>query len=34
MLPLPEGIIAVLGAFSSLFSLPVWRHVQVLTVGA
>jgi hypothetical protein len=34
MLPLPEGIIAVLGAFSSLFSLLVWRHVQVLTVGA
>ena len=34
MLPLPEGIIAVLGAFGSLFSLPVWRHVQVLVVGA
>ena len=34
MLLLPEGIIAVLGAFGSLFSLPVWRHVQVLLVGA
>jgi hypothetical protein len=34
MLPLPEGIIAVLGYFASLFSQPVWRHVWVLVVGA
>ena len=34
MLPLPEGIIAVLGCFAPLFSQPVWRHVRVLVVGA
>jgi hypothetical protein len=34
MLPLPEGIIAVLGSFAPLFSRPVWRHVRVLVVGA
>ncbi len=34
MLPLPEGIIAVLGCFAPLFSRPVWRHVRVLVVGA
>jgi hypothetical protein len=34
MLPLPEGIIAVLGRFAPLFSQPVWRHVRVLVVGA
>jgi hypothetical protein len=34
MLPLPEGIIAVLSGFASLFSQPVWRHVRVLVVGA
>lgn len=33
MLPLPEEIIAVLGAFGPLFSQPVWRHVQVLLIG-
>ena len=34
MLPLPEGIIAVLGCFAPLFSQPVWHHVRVLVVGA
>jgi hypothetical protein len=34
MLPLPEGIIAVLGRFAPLFSRPVWRQVRVLVVGA
>ena len=34
MLPLPEGIITVLGCFAPLFSQPVWRHVRVLIVGA
>ena len=34
MLPLPEGIITVLGCFAPLFSQPVWRHVRVLVVGA
>jgi hypothetical protein len=33
MLPLPEEIIAVLGAFGPLFSQPVWRDVQVLLIG-
>jgi hypothetical protein len=33
MLPLPEEIIAVLSAFSPLFSQPVWRHVQVQLIG-
>jgi len=31
---LPEAIIAVWLPFASLFSRPVWRHVQVLLVGA
>lgn len=34
MLPLPEGIITVLGAFAPLFSRPVWFHAQLLMVGA
>ena len=34
MLPLPAAIIAVLLPFAPLFSRPVWRHVQVLLVGA
>ena len=34
MLPLPNEIIAVLIAFAPLFSQPVFRHVQVLLVGA
>ena len=34
MMPLPEAIIAVLAPFAVLFTQPVWRHVQVLWVGA
>ena len=34
MLPLPNEILAVLIAFAPLFSQPVFRHVQVLLVGA
>ena len=34
MPPLPESIITVLGAFVPLFSRPVWRHAQMLVVGA
>lgn len=34
MLPLPAAIIAVLLPFAPVFSRPVWRHVQVLLVGA
>jgi hypothetical protein len=34
MPPLPELIITVLGAFVPLFSRPVWRHAQMLVVGA
>ena len=34
MLPLPTQIIAVLMPFAPLFSQPVFRHVQVLLVGA
>ena len=34
MLPLPAAIIAVLRPFAPLFSRPVWRHAQVLLVGA
>ncbi len=34
MLPLPNEIIAVLIAFAPLFSQPVFRHVEVLLVGA
>ena len=34
MLPLPNEILAVLLAFAPLFSQPVFRHVQVLLVGA
>jgi DDE superfamily endonuclease len=34
MLPLPEGIIAVVGRFGPLFRQPVWCHVRVLVVGA
>jgi DDE superfamily endonuclease len=31
---LPETIIAILAPFASLFSVPVFRHVQILVAGA
>ena len=34
MMPLPEAMIAILAPFAVLFTRPVWRHVQVLGVGA
>jgi hypothetical protein len=34
MLLLPADIVACLVPFAPLFSRPVWRHVQVLLVGA
>lgn len=34
MLLLPSNIVALLSPFASLFSRPVWQHVQVLLVGA
>src|SRR5260370_36131377 len=34
MLLLPADIVAFLAPFAPLFSRPVWRHVQVLLVGA
>ena len=34
MLLLPPDIVALLAPFAALFSRPVWRHVQVLLVGA
>jgi hypothetical protein len=34
MLLLPADIVVCLAPFASLFSRPVWRHVQVLLVGA
>ncbi len=34
MLLLPADVLALLAPFASLFSRPVWRHVQVLVVGA
>ncbi|HST89918.1 MAG TPA: transposase, partial [Ktedonobacterales bacterium] len=34
MLLLPADIIAFLAPFAPLFSRPVWRHVQVLIIGA
>ena len=34
MLPLPETIITLLTPFAPLFTQPVWRHVQVLLLGA
>jgi len=34
MLTLPTKIVAILATFASLFSRPVFRHVQVLLVGA
>jgi DDE superfamily endonuclease len=34
MLPLPEVIILVLAPFAPLFSQRVWRHAQVLLLGA
>ena len=34
MLPLPEAIIQVLAPFAPLFSVRVWRHAQVLLLGA
>src|SRR2546427_2109237 len=34
MPPLPAAIIAVLLPFAPMFSRPVWRHVQVLLIGA
>lgn len=34
MPPLPEAIIAVLGAFAPLFTAPVWSQAQTLLIGA
>jgi hypothetical protein len=34
MLPLPCELTSLIVAFASLFSKPVWQHVQVLLVGA
>jgi len=34
MLTLPETIIAILAPFAPLFSVPVFRHVQILFAGA
>lgn len=34
MSPLPERIIAVLAPFAGLFYTPVWKHAQVLVIGA
>jgi DDE superfamily endonuclease len=34
MLLLPANMVALLAPFASLFSRPVWRHAQVLLVGA
>ena len=34
MLLPPANIVALLAPFAPLFSRPVWRHVQVLVVGA
>ena len=34
MMPLPAAIIAIWGSFAVLFTQPVWRHVQVLWMGA
>ena len=34
MRTLPEGMIRVLAPFAPLFSKSLWRHVQVLIVGA
>jgi len=34
MFPLPERIIAVLAPFARLLSATVWKHAQVLVVGA
>jgi hypothetical protein len=31
---LPRGMAAILNAFSHLFTLPTWEHVQVLLTGA
>jgi hypothetical protein len=32
--PLPDAIILILAPFAPLFSAPVWRHAQVLLLGA
>ncbi len=34
LMPLPETMIAVWAPFAALFTQPVWRHVQVLWMGA
>ncbi len=34
MLTLPDAALMILGAFASLFTRPVWGHVQVLVTGA
>lgn len=31
---LPRGITSILNAFSVMFTLPTWQHVQVLLTGA
>lgn len=33
-MPLPEAIIAVWAPFAALFTQPMWRHMQVLWMGA
>ncbi|MCW5584303.1 MAG: transposase [Gammaproteobacteria bacterium] len=34
MRALPQGITTVLNAFSGLFTLPTWQHIQVILTGA
>jgi hypothetical protein len=34
VMPLPAAIIAIWAPFAALFTQPVWRHVQVLWMGA
>lgn len=34
MLILPAALLSLLGAFAPLFSRPVWKHTQILLVGA
>src|SRR5438128_1615026 len=33
MPPVPRGIAVVFSAFSTLFTLPTWNHIQVLLTG-
>jgi hypothetical protein len=34
MLILPAALLSLLGAFAPLFSRPVWKHAQILLIGA